>query len=200
VVVPEADFMERINADTRLTLLLCMLALVLATVMGILTARWLSRPLIQLSQASMALTSGNLDQNIATEGTKEIEVLARSFNQMQQQLRASFAAIEKTNLELEERVKTRTTELRQSEEKFARAFRSSPHPIVIIRLADKCLIEVNDSFLNISGYALSESLDIRGLNSIFGRIAKNVTESSSSCRNRRSFVTKNLLFVPSQAN
>ncbi|HEY9742500.1 MAG TPA: PAS domain S-box protein [Coleofasciculaceae cyanobacterium] len=162
VVVPEADFMERINADTRLTLLLCMLALVLATVMGILTARWLSRPLIQLSQASMALTSGNLDQNIAIEGTKEIEVLAQSFNQMQQQLRASFAAIEKTNLELEEQVKTRTTELRQSEEKFARAFRSSPHPIVIIRLADKCLIEVNDSFLNISGYALSEVIGHTG--------------------------------------
>jgi PAS domain S-box-containing protein len=44
------------------------------------------------------------------------------------------------------------TALRQSEAKFAGAFRASPNPICIARLADGRFIEVNDRFLEISGY------------------------------------------------
>ncbi len=49
--------------------------------------------------------------------------------------------------------------LRQSEAKFAGAFRASPNPIGIARLADGRFIEVNDSFLELSGY---DRLDIIG--------------------------------------
>jgi PAS domain S-box-containing protein len=42
--------------------------------------------------------------------------------------------------------------LRQSESKFSGAFRASPNPICIARLSDGRFIEVNDSFLEISGY------------------------------------------------
>lgn len=41
--------------------------------------------------------------------------------------------------------------LRQSEEKFSKAFRASPSAILISTLADGRLIEVNDSFLNLYG-------------------------------------------------
>jgi PAS domain S-box-containing protein len=47
---------------------------------------------------------------------------------------------------------TMETALRQSEAKFAGAFRASPHPICIVRFTDGRFIEVNDSFLEISGY------------------------------------------------
>jgi PAS domain S-box-containing protein len=48
------------------------------------------------------------------------------------------------------------TALRASEEKFAKAFRSSPDGIAIATLADGRFIEVNDSFLRLTGYHREE--------------------------------------------
>ncbi|MEG4105668.1 AAA family ATPase [Microcoleus sp. S13_C5] len=46
--------------------------------------------------------------------------------------------------------------LGQSEEKFSKAFRSSPNPIAIARFADGRYIEVNDSFLSTFSYSREE--------------------------------------------
>ncbi|MEQ9232682.1 PAS domain S-box protein [Coleofasciculus sp. E2-BRE-01] len=48
--------------------------------------------------------------------------------------------------------------LYQSEEKFARAFRSSPSAMTITRLSDGCHIDVNDSFCQFTGYSAPEIL------------------------------------------
>jgi len=123
VVVPEDDFMQQINANTRTTILLCLGALVLATVLGILTSHYITRPILHLSKASSALAkraatsdfaSSPLDQKVEVKGINELELLAQSFNQMAQQLQGSFAALEKTNVELEMRVEERTAELREA--------------------------------------------------------------------------------------
>ncbi len=47
-------------------------------------------------------------------------------------------------------------ELRISEEKFAKAFQTSPYAIAITRLEDGSLVEVNDAFLSITGYSREE--------------------------------------------
>lgn len=114
VVVPEADFMDRINANTQTTILLCLVALVLATVLGIVTARWMTKPIDGLSKASQAIANGELDQNVAVEGVNELKVLAQSFNQMAHQLRESFTALERMNEQLEHRVKERTAKLTET--------------------------------------------------------------------------------------
>ncbi|MEG4233235.1 ATP-binding protein [Microcoleus sp. Pol11C3] len=114
VVVPEADFMEQINANTRSTILLCLLALVLATLLGILASRWITHPIFRLSKASRAIASGQLDQKVEVNGIDELGLLAESFNQMAQQLRESFAALERTNSDLENRVEERTSELKEA--------------------------------------------------------------------------------------
>jgi PAS domain S-box-containing protein len=46
--------------------------------------------------------------------------------------------------------------LRESEEKFSTAFRCSPDPIIINTFADSRIIDVNDSFLKVSGYDRNE--------------------------------------------
>jgi len=46
--------------------------------------------------------------------------------------------------------------LRESEERFAKAFQASPDGLVISRIADAALLEVNDSFVAMSGYARDE--------------------------------------------
>lgn len=116
VVVPESDFMGQINANTRTTILLCLLALVLATGLGIYTSHWITQPILRLSQASSAIASGKLDQTVDVKGIKELSVLAQAFNRMAEQLRESFTALERTNEELEKRVEHRTAELKAAKE------------------------------------------------------------------------------------
>jgi signal transduction histidine kinase/CheY-like chemotaxis protein len=111
VVVPESDFMEQINANTRTTILLCLGAFGLATLLGIYTAKRLSRPVLSLASAAKSISEGDLDQTVPVSGTKEINLLAQAFNQMVSQLRDSWSELERTNEELEDRVEQRTTEL-----------------------------------------------------------------------------------------
>ncbi len=54
VAVPESDFMAQIQANTRMTILLCLLALAVAIVIGILTSIWIVSPIHRLIQASEA--------------------------------------------------------------------------------------------------------------------------------------------------
>jgi len=46
--------------------------------------------------------------------------------------------------------------LRESEERFSKAFRASPDSMVISRIADGVVLEVNDSFVEASGYTRDE--------------------------------------------
>ena len=116
VAMPESDFMGQINANTFNTILLCLGALGLATVLGIYTSRWIAQPVLRLIQASEAIAQGKLDQNVEASGVQELGILSESFNRMAQQLRDSFTALEKTNAELEVRVEERTSELQHAKE------------------------------------------------------------------------------------
>lgn len=109
VVVPESDFMAQIDANTHTTILLCLGALGLATILGIYTSRWITSPILKLQQVSEAIAAGELDRTVEVRGINELEGLARSFNQMSTQLKTSFTA-------LEDRVAERTTELKQAKE------------------------------------------------------------------------------------
>ena len=116
VVVPESDFMEQIDANTRTTILLCLAALGVATLLGLMTSRWITHHILKLSQAAEAIASGELEQNVDNSWVIEIDVLTHSFNRMGQQLRESFAKLAKVNQELETRVEERTFELQQAKE------------------------------------------------------------------------------------
>jgi len=48
------------------------------------------------------------------------------------------------------------TDLKNQEEKFAKAFHSSPYAIVLTRLQDGRVMEVNEGFVNITGYPYDE--------------------------------------------
>jgi len=116
VTVPESDFMGQIHANTRTTIFLCTLALVLATALGIYTSSWIVKPLLHLSQATDAIASGELDKQVEVSKIKELGILAQAFNRMAQQLRESFNALAETNEQLEIRVKERTAQLTVAKE------------------------------------------------------------------------------------
>ena len=117
VAVPESDFMAQINANTRSTIMLCLLALGVAIASGFYTSRWITKPIMQLNEASEAIADGELEQKVDEEfKVNELSVLARSFNRMAGQLRASFTALAETNIVLEKRVEERTVELKEAKE------------------------------------------------------------------------------------
>jgi signal transduction histidine kinase/CheY-like chemotaxis protein len=121
VAVPEDDFMAQINANTRITIVLCLLALGMATVLGFYTSRWITQPILELNQASEAIADGKLEQQVEESHVHELSVLSQSFNRMAQQLRESFTILAKSNEELEIRVEERTTELKEAKESADRA-------------------------------------------------------------------------------
>jgi signal transduction histidine kinase/ActR/RegA family two-component response regulator len=124
VAVPEQDFMGQIDANTRTTLLLCMAALAIATLVGLLTARRIVDPLVRLSKASAALADAAqsgfgaeaLDQTVHVGKIRELQTLSQAFNTMAGQLKASFRELERTNVELEDRVQERTAQLQTAKE------------------------------------------------------------------------------------
>lgn len=175
VVVPEADFMDQINVNTRTTIKLCLIALFVATIVGILTSRWISYPVMLLSDASREIARGKLNQKIEVKIVNELDILADSFNLMAQQLQESFINLEKTNAELEQRVEERTAALRQSEEKFALAFQASPDVVTITNVADGRLIEVNESFIKTTGYSRQEVIGKTALElNLWGNIEERI--------------------------
>jgi signal transduction histidine kinase len=112
VSVPEKAFMGQINANTRVTIALCFGALIVSSVVGIFTSRWVTQPILRLNFASKAMASGNLDQTIERGNIQELNTLSHSFNDMAGRLRELFTALEQSKEALEERVEERTAELK----------------------------------------------------------------------------------------
>jgi PAS domain S-box-containing protein len=93
VVIPEDDFMAKINANTQNTFLLTLAALAIAVLIGIYALRWISRPILNISHASDKLAQGDLTQRVKASPIAEIDILATSFNRMVEQLKAYITAL-----------------------------------------------------------------------------------------------------------
>ncbi len=75
---------------------------------------------------------------------------------LEKELAEKNVKLQQLNEELEALVDRRTAQLRQEQEKFAKAFQSTPHAITITRLSDGRHLEVNDAFCEMTGYAAEE--------------------------------------------
>lgn len=112
VTIPEADFMAQIYANTRNTIWLTVAALGIAIGLGVLTAHWLTRPMLKVIAASEEMAQGDLDQQVdQSSRITELETLAHSFNSMAGQLKESFET-------LEDKVEERTAELASANEQI----------------------------------------------------------------------------------
>lgn len=108
IAVPKSDFLGEINRNTQTTILLCLVALLLSTVAGVLTARWVTLPLRRLNQAAKDIAAREFDRAVDVSRLDEVGELAESFNEMAAQLKKSFQ------------------DLAESEEKFAQLVENLP--------------------------------------------------------------------------
>ena len=87
------------------------LAMLMTGAIGILFSRWLVSPLKRLTLAATQISEGNLEAQVNVRSRNELGLLASVFNQMAQQLRQTFSALEESKATLETRVEARTAEL-----------------------------------------------------------------------------------------
>ncbi|AFY74706.1 diguanylate cyclase (GGDEF) domain-containing protein [Synechococcus sp. PCC 7502] len=90
VVVPESDFMDKIQQNTQSTVALCAIALATSAIIGTLVARKIAKPILNLSTAVSNLANHEDAVIIPEEGIEELQVLARSFNTMANRLESTF--------------------------------------------------------------------------------------------------------------
>jgi signal transduction histidine kinase len=85
----------------------------------IIIVRWLAQWLIvkrtlRLNEAAKKIANGEWHQSLSTESDDELGELAKSFNDMAQQLESSFLKLEEYSQTLEQKVEERTQELSQT--------------------------------------------------------------------------------------
>ncbi len=97
VVVPETDFMTQINTNNQTTIVLCIATLIVAIIIGILTSRWVTEPLVRLNFAAKDIAKGEWDKTVDIERADEVGELAKTFNYMAGQLKKSFETLESQN-------------------------------------------------------------------------------------------------------
>ncbi|MBI4784957.1 MAG: PAS domain S-box protein [Oscillatoriophycideae cyanobacterium NC_groundwater_1537_Pr4_S-0.65um_50_18] len=174
VVIPEADFMDQINANTRTTALLCLASLAVATLMGSLTAKWVTQPLARLNAAARKIAAGEFDpieQSVKIQRSDEVGELADSFNHMAVRLQESTQKLANVNQELEQQVSQRTADLqreiadriqteaalRQAEERYRGMFENALDGMFQTSLEGQYL-QVNPALARMYGYDSPEAL------------------------------------------
>ncbi len=132
VVIPESNLMEQINANTDNTVVLCFVAFVMATYIGILTARWIGNPIMQLKLAAKKIAKGRW-KLIPDERTDEVGELALEFRSMAILLQESFAVLSTKNKDL----KVLNASLLASESRLHQFLEAMPMGVFIVEAHGK---------------------------------------------------------------
>ncbi|MBW4506396.1 MAG: HAMP domain-containing protein [Scytonematopsis contorta HA4267-MV1] len=162
VVVPEADFMEQINANNQITIILCIVALLVAVFTGVMTARWVIKPILHLNASAKFIARGEWDKTVKIERYDELGELGQSFNSMATQLETSFSEMQNLNIELkqlnqslEQRVSERTAELKAANQELEAFSYSVSHdlrsPLRSINAFSQILLNRYSDKLDVSG-------------------------------------------------
>jgi class 3 adenylate cyclase/HAMP domain-containing protein len=94
VVVPESDFMAQIYSNTRTTIVAIGIALATALVVGVISTRLITRPILTLNEAVKDIAQGQWRRLDHYDRTDELGELAKAVDSMALQLQSSFETLE----------------------------------------------------------------------------------------------------------
>ena len=87
VALPQLSLAGRSTQNLWQVIIFGAMALVLVVIAGLVISNNITRPIIAIADASAQVALGNLETRVADRGTDEVAVLARTFNQMVDDLR-----------------------------------------------------------------------------------------------------------------
>jgi two-component system phosphate regulon sensor histidine kinase PhoR len=100
VSLPVSDIVQSFEGLRKNMILLASIVVILALVAAFVSSRSISRPVLELSNASRRMAAGNLDTRVLLKGGDELEDLAQSFNNMAEHLESLFGELSRTSEEL----------------------------------------------------------------------------------------------------
>lgn len=150
-VIPEKDFMEKIEENNRLTVILIIIALAASVLIAYFTTRYITAPVLGLQSSVQDLAEGRWPETSSGNRIIEISDLKRSFHKMSRQLKE---LVDSLTLEIGERRQAEKA-LRESEEKYRELVELS-NSIIIRRDITGKLIFLNEYALRYFGYTADE--------------------------------------------
>ena len=147
----------------RLVLGLALAGTIVALGVSLLLARRITKPLGTLVEKAAGLARGEWNLDLKIETGDEIEILAKQFAQaaksLERQNRELVLArddLAGLNATLEEKVRERTDQLLESQEKYRLLVEASPDPLCLMQKA--CFRFANRAFLETFGYTEEQVL------------------------------------------
>ncbi len=149
VLISEVNRDEALAEAYKLGYVILVMLLLTSAIVVVLAAyqtRRITRPIIQLADASKKVAAGKLEQRVEVRSNNEIGQLADAFNDMLQVRKIHEQALEQTVQQTQDAL----NEL--AEQKFA----LDQHSIVVITDVQGTITFANDKFSEISGYSKEE--------------------------------------------
>ncbi len=155
VVVPETDFTEAITAQNRTTIGLSVLAVVIATGLGILTARWITRPILTLNASARGIARGEWNPVDTNHNTYELSELSQSFNRMATELQVYQQSLEDKVAERTQALQNTLTQLQKTQQELIQSEKMASLGQLIAGIAHEIntpLGAINSSIQNVTKF------------------------------------------------
>lgn len=162
VKLDQAEAFAPSNAFGQTLAVVALVALALASLLGLGLARTITIPIHALQDHVMRFGRGELDVRIPETTGDEVGVLAREFNRMAASLADKDAQLRDYAAGLERRVEERTAALGESEERFRSLYENSTVGIYRTTPAGRILL-ANPALVTMLGYASFDELANRDL-------------------------------------
>ncbi len=128
---------------------LAIVSVFIIVVIVFVIAQGFTQPILQLVRGANAIGKGNLGHRIPITSEDEVGVLALEFNKMAEKLGESYAG-------LEQKIRERTAQLRESEEKYRESINLANDAIYTLDAESGQIIDSNKKGEELSGYSKNE--------------------------------------------
>ncbi|MBN2120716.1 MAG: PAS domain S-box protein, partial [Candidatus Omnitrophica bacterium] len=155
VELPLLEAYKTVIDAFKIHIAILIFAFILAIIVGISLARRITKPIVDLASAALRIGEGDWNTQINIGTRDEIGDLARSFNQMTQNLKTTTTSMENLNKEIIERKKAEEN-LRKAEEKYRTQFEKAIDAIFIADAETGIIIDCNPAAAELVGRKRSE--------------------------------------------
>ncbi|MBE9221168.1 response regulator [Cyanobacterium stanieri LEGE 03274] len=110
ILLPEKDVMGEVRENTKITIFIWLITLIISLIIGLWTTGYITKPILKLNRAVNRFKDGNYNEPIKINRNDELGNLGSAFNEMADKINSLLN-------DLEEKVKLRTEELVKAKEK-----------------------------------------------------------------------------------
>ncbi|MCF6156886.1 MAG: PAS domain S-box protein [Candidatus Brocadia sp.] len=128
---------------------LAIVSVFIIVVIVFILAHGITQPILQLVQGANAIGKGNLGHRIPINSEDEVGILASEFNKMAEKLEESYAG-------LEQKIRERTAQLRESEGKYRESINLANDAIFTLDADSAQIVDSNKKAEELSGYLKDE--------------------------------------------